>query len=95
MNNNNTASTADNTNTVIPVTPMYDDNASNGNCGNRNGLDLTGNTQVIEDNHIGRNTSKNYVRTLTDTMVWMMDNMPKNLLTVNPLKGQTQGTWVF
>ena len=59
---------------------MYDTNASNGNVGNRNILDLTGNTQVIEDNYIGRNTRKNYVRTLNDIMVWMVDNMPEKLV---------------
>ena len=78
MNNNNTANAADDANTVIPIAPMYDANAFNGNGGNRNVLGLTGNTQVIGDNHIGQNTRKKYVLTLTDIMVWMVDNMPEN-----------------
>ena len=53
MNNNNTDNAADDANTVIPTYFMYFANSPNGNGGNRNVLDLTGNTQVIEDNHIG------------------------------------------
>ena len=79
-NNNNTANEADDANTVITIDPTYDANASNVNGGNRNILDLTGNTQVIEDNHIGQNTRKNYVRTLTNIMVWMVDNMSEKLV---------------
>ena len=95
MNNNNASSAYDGANTVIPIAPMYYANSSNGNGGNRNVLGLTGNTQVIEDNHIGRNTCKNYVFMLTEIMVWMVDNIPEKLLIVNPPKGQTQDIWVF
>ena len=86
MNNNQTDNAADDANTVIPNTPMYDENAPTGNGGNLNLLGLTGNTQVIEDNHIGRNTCKNYVRTLTDIMVWMVDNMPEKLVDCESLE---------
>ena len=79
INSNNTYKSADDANTVIPIAPMYDANSFNGNGGNRNVLDLTGNTQVIEDNHIGLNTCKNYVCTLTDIMVLMVDYMPGKL----------------
>ena len=77
MNNNKTENSAHYANTVIPIAPMYDGNASNGNGGNRNFLDLTGNTQVVEGNHIGQNTHKNYISTLADIMVLMVDNMPE------------------
>ena len=40
-NNNNTTNAADDANTIIPIAPMYDTNASNGNGGKRNVLDLT------------------------------------------------------
>ena len=80
MNNNNTANDADDPNTFVSITPMYYDNAYNGNGGNRNVLGLTGNTQVIGDNHIGQNTRKKYVLTLTDIMVWMVDNMPEKFV---------------
>ena len=80
MNNNKTASTADGTNTVISIAPTYDANGFNGNGGNQNFVDLTSNTQVIEDNHIGQNTRKNYFRTLTDIMVLMVDNMSEKLV---------------
>ena len=86
MNNNNTDNTPDDTNTVIPIAPMYDANAFNGNGGNRNVFGLTGNTQVIEDNHIGQNTCKNCICTLTDIMVWMVDNMTEKLVYRNALK---------
>ena len=69
MNNNITANAADDVNTVIPIAPMYYANSSNGKSGNRNVLGLTGNTQVIEDNHIRRNTHKHYISTLTYNMV--------------------------
>ena len=75
MNNNNTSNDADDANTLIPIAPMYDANASNGNGGNQKVLDLTDNIYVIEYNHFGQNTRKNYVCTLTDIMVWMVDNM--------------------
>ena len=88
-NDNNTTNAADGANTAIPIAPMYDANASNDNGGNRNVLDLTDNTQVIEDNHIVQKIHTNYVRTLTDIMVWMVDNMPENVLIVNPSKGKT------
>ena len=94
-NNNNTANEADDANTVITIDPTYDANASNVNGGNRNILDLTGNTQVIEDNNIGQNTRKNYVRKLTDIMVCMVDDVPENSLIVKPSEVKTQGTWVF
>ena len=74
MNNNNTANYADDANTGIPITAEYDANASHGNGGNWNVLDLTCNTQVTEDNHIGQNTRKSYVCTLTNIMDWMVDN---------------------
>ena len=95
MNNNNTANDADDPNTFVSITPMYYDNAYNGNGGNRNVLGLTGNTQVIEDNNIGQNTRKNYVRKLTDIMVCMVDDVPENSLIVKPSEVKTQGTWVF
>ena len=80
MSNNNTANADNDANTVIPSTPMYVSNTSNGNGGNMNVLYLTVNTWVIEDNHIGQNTRKNYVRTLTNIMVWMVDNMSEKLV---------------
>ena len=95
MNNNITANAADDVNTVIPIAPMYYANSSHGNGGNRNVLDLTGNTQVIEDNHIRRNTHKHHVSTLTYIMIWTVDNMPEKLVVLRPSKGQTQGTWVI
>ena len=72
MNNNKPSNATDYANTVIPIAPMYDANASNGNGGNRYVLGLTSYTQVIEDNHIGRNTHTNYICTLTDIMVWVV-----------------------
>ena len=86
MNNNNTDNAADDVNTVIPIAPMYDANSSNGKSGNWNVLDLTGNTQVIEDNHIGRNTRKNYARKLTYIMIWKVDNMPEKLVDSDALE---------
>ena len=80
MNSNNTFNATDNANTGISIAPTDDANASNGNVGDRNVLDLTGNTQVIEDNHIGQNTHTNYVCTLTEVMVRMVDNMPEKLV---------------
>ena len=44
MNNNKTSNSSDDANTVIPIAPMYYANASNGNGGNQDVLDLTGNT---------------------------------------------------
>ena len=41
---------------------------------------------MIEDNHIGRNTRNFFVRTLTDIMVWMVDNMPGKLVDRESLK---------
>ena len=61
MNNNKTSNSADDSNTVIPIAPMYYSNASNVNGGNQDVLYLTGNTKVIEDNHIGRNIYINFV----------------------------------
>ena len=75
MNHNNTANAAHDVNNVIYIAPTYDSNASNGNGGNWNVLYLTSNTQMIEDNNIGQSTHKNYFFTLTDIMVWMVDNM--------------------
>ena len=95
MNNNNTVNVSDDVNAFISMAPTYDVNAFNGNGGNRKVLDLTGYTQVIEDNHIDQNTCKSYVHTLTDIMVCMVDNMPEKLFFLKPSKGQTQGTWVF
>ena len=86
MNNNNTSNDADDANTLIPIAPMYDANASNGNGGNKKVLDLTDNIYVIEYNHFGQNTRKNYVCTLTDIMVWMLDNMPGKLVDSKALK---------
>ena len=86
MNNNHTDNATDDANTVITISPMYDVNASNGNCGNQNVLYLTVNTQVIGDNHIGQNTCKNCICTLTDIMVWMVDNMTEKLVYRNALK---------
>ena len=80
MNNNNTYNADDDYNTVIPISTMYYANASNGNGGNYNILDLTGNTQVIEDNQIFRNTRKHYVCTLTNIMDWMVDRIPEKLV---------------
>ena len=75
MNSNNSANSADDANTAISIAPMYDTNASNGNGGNQNVLGLTGNTHVIEDNHIGQNTRKKYVHMLSKIMVWVVNNM--------------------
>ena len=89
MNNNNTDNASDDVNTVIPISHMYDANSSNVNSSNWNVLDLIGNTQVIEENHIGLNTHKSYVSTLTDMtdiMVWMVDNMPGKLVDSEALK---------
>ena len=86
MNNNNTPNSAYDTNTVISIAPTYDSNASNGNGGNWNVLYLTSNTQMIEDNNIGQSTHKNYFFTLTDIMVWMVDNMPEKLDDFESLK---------
>ena len=86
MNNNNTYNADDDDNTVIPISTMYYANASNGNGGNYNILDLTGNTQVIEDNHIRRNTHKHYVRNLTDNMVCMVNKIPEKLVDSEALK---------
>ena len=36
MNSNNTANEYDDSNTVIYIDPMYDENSSNGNGGNQN-----------------------------------------------------------
>ena len=94
MKNSNTVNYFD-ANNSIPIASVYAANASNGNGGNRNVLYLTGNTQVIEYNHIVLNTRKNYVCTMTDIIVFMMDNMPENLLIVKTLRVQTQVTWVF
>ena len=66
MNNNNTANYADDDNTVINIAADYDANASNGNGGNQNVLDLAVNTHMIEDNHIDQNTRKSYVCMLTE-----------------------------
>ena len=77
INNKHTANADDDANTVISIATMYDLNASNGNGGDRNVLYLTGNSQVIEENHIGQNMRKNYVPMLNAIMVWMVDNMPK------------------
>ena len=54
MNNNNTSNATGGANNIISNVPTYDDNASNGDGGNQNVLDLTGNTQMIEDIHIGK-----------------------------------------
>ena len=35
-------------------------------------LNLTGDTQVIEDSHIGANTRKNYTCTLVSFMFWVL-----------------------
>ena len=80
INTNNTTEDADDANTIIPIAPMYDGNYSNGNGCNWNVLDLTGNTKVIEENQIGQNKRKNYFCTLTDIMVWMVDNIPEKLV---------------
>ena len=80
MNNNNSANAVDDANTYVLIAPNYDANAYNGNGGNRKVLDLSGNPQVIEENHIDQNTRKNYVCTLTDIMVWMVNNMPGKLV---------------
>ena len=95
MNNNNTSNVSDDANTFIPIALTYDADSSNGNGGHWNVLGLTGNTELIEYNHIGQNTRKDYVRTLTDILVWVVDNMPENLLVVKPSKGKTQRTWVL
>ena len=86
INNNNTSNAADDANTSIPIAPTYDTNAYNGIGGNRNVLDLTGNTQMIEYNHIGQNTLKNYFFTLTDIMFCMVDNIPGKLFDCESLK---------
>ena len=44
INNNNTANASDDSSAVIYIAPTYDANSSNGNGGNRNIFDLTGNT---------------------------------------------------
>ena len=80
INNNNTANDVDDENTVISISPNYDANASNGNGGNRNVLNLTGDTQEIESNHIGKKNRKKGIRMLTDIMFWVLDNMLKNLV---------------
>ena len=46
---------------------------------------------MIEDNHIGQNTCKNYVRTMTDIMVWMVDNMPEKLADRKAPKKENSG----
>ena len=95
MNNNNTENASDDVNTVLSIAPMYDSNSSNGNGGNQNVFNLTGNIQVIEDNHIDQNTQKiMFVRCLTSWFGWCIKFL-KNLLILNPSKGKTQGTWVF
>ena len=59
MNYNNTSNVDDDANNFIHIAPTCDENATNGNGGNRNVLNLTGNTQVIKDNHISKNKRKN------------------------------------
>ena len=86
INTNNTTEDADDANTIIPIAPMYDGNYSNGNGCNWNVLDLTGNTKVIEENQIGQNKHKSCVRTLTEIVVWMVDNMHKKLADHEALK---------
>ena len=76
----NNANDDDDVNTIISIAPKYDANVFNDNGYNQNVLDLTGNTQIIEDNHIGQNIRNKYVRTLTNIMVLMVDNMPEKLV---------------
>ena len=86
MNNNNTENASDDVNTVLSIAPMYDSNSSNGNGGNQNVFNLTGNIQVIEDNHIDQNTHKiMFVRCLTSWFGWCIKFL-KNLLILNPSK---------
>ena len=56
MNNINNDNADYDANNIISIAPMYYADASNGNGGNRNVLNLIDNNQVIEENHIGWNT---------------------------------------
>ena len=88
MNNNKTSNASDDDDTAILIAPLYDSNAFNGNGGNRDVCSLTGNIQVIEYNHIGQNIHTNYICTLTDVMVWIVDNIPEKLVNRKALKSK-------